>query len=256
MEVRRKRKPNSAAVVVGCLVGVMACGVIGVASLGLGAYLFRDQILGAGLEAAGLVEAGDTETVIKQEANKLVPTAPPLTAPAAPTTVAFVADNQQLALPPENVAAVSVGQDETGRAGASVQATERELLDLCRQHSPVCSAEGVTEQGVSIRNASVDLRHNTAVLYADVKAEDIPVWQRIGVVLGINGTWDGLVLRGVDINGTLYTAPPDDQLGALLAQAEADVNAALREFVMDADGQQFRINRIRIDEGRITVDLR
>lgn len=245
--------------IVGCFVTLFGCGFLTFIGFAAGAYFFRGQILNAGLTAAGFEQAGQTEQIVAEAAQLPIPTAPPVIAPAMPTTVAFSAPQANIgavSVPSQQQAAVSVGQDNTGTDIASVQLSEGDLLDLCAEYSTVCSSQGETVEGVTIRNVYPDLKQNSAIIYADIIAADFPVAQRVGVVVQVGGAGDTLVFRGIDINGTLYSSAPDEQLNALLDEAERELNNGLRQFVLEADGRTYQIDRIVIDETQIVVVLR
>ena len=151
-------------------------------------------------------------------------------------------------------ASVSTGNADSGMRIAQVSFTEPGLMDICRRRSKMC------RNGNSLyRNGSIDLRPGGAVIYMDVGIGFY--WQRIGVVVQLDGTRTRFYVTGVDVNGIVYdlTSLPfglGDVVNDAISQIERQGNELLRDLAVGVDGEQFRLSEAAIDETTLTLILR
>ncbi|MEM6284819.1 MAG: hypothetical protein AAF787_21700, partial [Chloroflexota bacterium] len=150
-------------------------------------------------------------------------------------------------------ASLIVGADDTGQDIATVTSTEADFMELCRAWSYVCGQQGITESGYTIRNASIDLKPGGGVVYAEVQPQGSALRQRVGLVMQVDGT--RLTVRGVDVNGFLYSSPPDE-LATLVNEAERVANDVIRQVAVTAQSEQYDLESISINDGSLTVILR
>lgn len=133
---------------------------------------------------------------------------------------------------------------------AALTFTETGLMALCAQRTSVCSGTG----GV-YRNGRIDLRNQGAVIYADVYVPQLSSWQNLGVVMRLDSTNRQLQVIGVDLNGTLFAAPPTN-LGNIVRDIEQTGNDILRQLALEADNERYKLSEIRIDNTTLTLIMR
>lgn len=138
----------------------------------------------------------------------------------------------------------------SGAQLATLTFTETSLMALCAQRTTVCSGTG----GV-YRNGRIDLRPQGAVIYADVYVAQLGTWQNLGVVLRLDSTNRQLQVMGVDLNGTLFAAPPT-QLGTIVRDIEQTGNDILRQVALETGGERYTLSEIRIDDTTFTMIMR
>ncbi len=144
---------------------------------------------------------------------------------------------------------LNVGNASGGQL-ASLSFTETSLMALCAQRTTVCSGTG----GV-YRNGRIDLRPQGAVIYADVFVSQLGTWQNLGVVMRLDSTNRQLQVVGVDLNGTLFAAPPTE-LGMIVTDIEQTGNDILRQVALEANSERYQLSEIRIDDTMLTMIMR
>jgi hypothetical protein len=102
-----------------------------------------------------------------------------------------------------------------------------------------------------VREVSLDLKPGGAIVYADVNLE--VGWQRVGAVFMLDASGRQLILAGVDMDGRLYSAPPDGQIASLVAQLESEGNRALRELTFVDPAGRLTIQSISLGEDRVQI---
>jgi hypothetical protein len=145
---------------------------------------------------------------------------------------------------------LTVGSGASGGQLAGLTFTETSLMALCAQRTTVCSGTG----GV-YRNGRIDLRSGGAVIYADVFVAQLGSWQNLGVVMRTDSTNRQIEVMGVDLNGTLYAAPPTE-LGSLVRDIAQTGNDILRQLALEANGERYNLSEIRIDDTTLTMIMR
>lgn len=229
------------------LTGAIACATI---------FLLNDTLVGRGLELAGFESEGRTADVLEAEADISSMPIPQIVQPTQPAQFRVSAGaygSEQIVN--DAGASLRTGADESGQRMALVTTDEDEMRRLCRQWSQVCEPTGVTRSGYSLRNADIDLQNNSAIVSVEVRPPDINLWQAVGLVLQLDETGNTLRVRGVDINGVLYSQPPA-QFAALISEAERVANDALRQLIVDAVGQQYTLESITVNNDSVTLLLR
>jgi hypothetical protein len=144
---------------------------------------------------------------------------------------------------------LNVGEVSGGQL-ATLTFTETSLMALCAQRTTVCSGTG----GV-YRNGRIDLRPQGAVIYADVYVAQLGSWQNLGVVMRLDSTNRQLQVIGVDLNGTLFSAPPTE-LGTIVRDIEQTGNDILRQVALEANNERYLLSEIRIDDTTLTLIMR
>ena len=255
MQVQRvQRRPSRGINLMGCLAAFGGCALLTGAAVCVSVFIFRDALVGVGLQAAGFESEGRTDDVFQQvEAPTPLPQ---IAAPTLPPSFSVSAGGYgQQTIQNNQGAQVRVGQDETGQNLATVTSTETDIMNLCRQWSTICTPQGTLESGYTLRNARIDLKPGGAVIYAEAQAPGVNIWQEAGIVFQVNAAGDGLVVRGVDVNGLLFSSPPPE-LAVLVNEAESAINDAIRQVAIDAQGENYALQSIAIDDSQMTLLLR
>ncbi|MEO1441593.1 MAG: hypothetical protein AAFV33_14445, partial [Chloroflexota bacterium] len=229
-----------------------ACSLLTVTAIFATLFIFRDQLVNAGFEVAGFEAEGRTDDIFTDVQSNPVPQV--VQQEQAPAQFSVSAGTYGQETIPNNAgASLIVGTDETGQDIATVTSTEGDFVELCRAWSYVCTSQGITESGYTVRNASIDLKPGGGIVYAEVQPEGSALRQRVGLVMQVEGT--RLVVRGVDVNGFLYSSPPAE-LATLVNEAERVANDVIRQVAVTAQGEQYDLESISINDGSLTVILR
>ena len=105
-------------------------------------------------------------------------------------------------------------------------------------------------------HAEVDLRPGGAVITADVTLPELGgIAQAVGIVVQVDSTGRAFRVQGLDLGGTLYAIPNND-IGNLVRNAEAQLNAALAQLVVESSMGRLALDRITVDDALLTVTLR
>ncbi len=144
---------------------------------------------------------------------------------------------------------IITGSSASGEQVAVVTFDENSLLNICRQRSAICGAGNGT-----FRNARIDLRPGGAVIYGEVFVPQIGIWQNLGVVMQLTGD-NRVAVAGVDVNGALYSAPPNE-FSATINEVERVANEVLQQLVLDASGTRYNLTQVHIDDHNLTLILR
>ena len=259
MQVQREKpKPSRRGRVscLGCLAVLGACLFFSVLSLVMAFILLRDQVTTAALSLAGFQTEGQTAVILATNAP-VVPTAPPMTNISAPPNFSVAESRtspERINLQNNQGVSVQAGTTAEGEM-ATITTTERELAALCQTYTNACGPRGITEQGFTIRNASIDLFPGGVVVNADFAAPNLPVPQNLGLVFQVGPTGDNLILRGVDVGGMLFSQPPAE-LAGVVQTVQQDLDRIVQEAVVDVGGAGYSLNRIVIDDETVTLVLK
>jgi hypothetical protein len=147
-----------------------------------------------------------------------------------------------------NAGRVEAGTDSLGNPAAVLEISEAELNSLCQRESPICG----TGNG-RVRGARIDLRPDGVIITAEFMVPQTGLWVQAGAVARFSAAGGQLSLAGVDIDGTLYTVPPNI---ASLDDLERIANDFLRRSAVQADGRNYQIAALYADNDRLTVILR
>jgi len=239
----------------GCIAIFFGCAFVTVLAAAIGIFLFRDQMLGLTLQFAGFESQGNTATYLQQSAP-VIPTVPPLTNATSPETFSItgIETNESFTVQNNRGVQVTTGTAAEGDA-ATVTTTEEELVALCMDGSNICSPTGEDFNGLHVSNARVDLLSGSAVIRADVDADQLPIPQNIGLAVQVSPTGDALIVRGVDINGRLYANPPPEFEDVIL-EAERALQEGLNQISLGVEGRDYQLSQIVIEENSLTVLLR
>lgn len=244
MRIQRQTRRRSWPLV-GCALALGLCAVAAV----VGLIFLLPNLPSITLQIAGFQPRGDTDVVFSGVTS----------APTIEIVDPISADDGIISLGSYGTESLNsgrypyslvVGRSESGAPVAALSFTETSLMALCAQRTTVCG-----QSGDFYRNGRVDLRPGGAVVYAEVFVAQPGVWQNLGVVLRLDSTHRQLDVRGVDLNGTLYEAPPT-ALGATAADIEQSGNEILRQLVLETGGESFTLSEIRIDDSTLTLILR
>ncbi len=149
---------------------------------------------------------------------------------------------------PEQIYATRLerGKLETGRTAYFIQFDEQGINSYLSHWFGA-----YVEREARLRNPWLDLKAGGAVLYADVNLE--VGWQRVGAVFMLDASGRQLMLAGVEMNGRLYSTPPDGQIAVLAAQLEGQANRALRELIFVDPAGSLTIQAISLGENSAQV---
>lgn len=242
--VRRRALPYLGC---GCLALLTTCLVAG----GIGLVLLLPALPGLALQAAGFQATGQTDSVFV--AATPAPTVI-VQNPARPTQVILEFGTYgSEALPPTLYDySIAVGNDPTGGTVATLTVDEATLMALCVDRLDICEPFGNGQ----IRNARIDLRPGGAVITADVFVSQLASWQNLGAVLRLDNTGRQLVFAGIDLGGTLYSAPPAGMgLDNIGVEIERTANDILRQLVLNTGDGRYNLSRIQIDDASLLLVL-
>jgi hypothetical protein len=136
-----------------------------------------------------------------------------------------------------------------GIPAMEVSFNEQDLFNLCQQYTDACSPSGSR-----FRNARFDLRPGGMIVRGDVHIVQVNIWQSVGIVMLLTSD-NRFVVSGVDINGTLYAAPPNE-FGDTITEVERTVNDILRQLTAQAGIETYTLEQIHIDDTLLTLILR
>jgi hypothetical protein len=140
----------------------------------------------------------------------------------------------------------TVGQDSSGVQTARVAVDENGLYqEICFRDSSICNGSNGQYQ-----LTGVDFRPSGAILYATVNVSGFS--QQIGAVLRVDGTGRQFEVAGIDVNGQLF-APPSNDIAQILYDIEARGNAALSQFSLQANGVQYALTNMIVDDNYLTL---
>jgi hypothetical protein len=199
-----------------------------------------------GLRLAGFTPKGSTSSLftavtpvsVAQPANPITP---------SQVTVDLGQYGVHEIAPSTSTYSIVVGD---GGQTATAAFTEAGLLELCRQWSDICA-----NTNSQFRNPSIDLRPGGAIVYADVNVPQSGISQRIGLVLQLDGSRTQFQVAGMDVGGALY-ALPSGQLSDSVTQFEQTTNGALHRMALQADGGQYHLSEIAVDDNTLTLIMR
>ncbi|MFN8379869.1 MAG: hypothetical protein U0452_14490 [Anaerolineae bacterium] len=249
--ISRSSTPNTARRNGGCACG---CGCLSLLALAvavtLAGVLFTwPRLPNLAAQAVGFQERGAVAQVF--EAITPVP-APVLAnlAPAGPVTFTVPSMGSGTLTGTEGVA-LQIGSDPLGGAAAGqITLTENDLVALCARYADVCLSDP------RFQNPRVDLRRGGAVVTADVTLPELGgITQSVGIVVSVDSTGRELRVQGIDLGGTLYAVPNND-IGNLVRNAEAQLNSVLAQLVVDTSAGRLALDRITMDDSTLTVTLR
>lgn len=219
------------------------------------AWVFIPLLPQIALQSSGFEPIGSTDSLFEPEAERAPSEPRPVIAVPAtavpPQLVISAGQFGERALDTSNPAyAVQLGS-EAGSDQPLLEAriTEQGLLDLCRQYSPYC-----TPDGDPARNLTFDLRPGGVIVRGEFRVPEVNIWQAAGVVMQLTQA-NRLEVVGVDMNGGLYAAPPNE-LGALVDEAEVLANQILAQLNVEAAGTTYRLDALYADDDALTLILR
>lgn len=235
--------------------GCVGAAIVVIGTLIATALIFIPLLPQIALQSAGFEPIGDTDTLFDAEANSAPTEERPVLAVVAtavpPQVVISAGTYGDRALDTNNPAYdVQVG-NEAGSDQQILETTisEAGLLSLCQQYTVYC-----TPNGNEVRNMTFDLRPGGVIVQGEFFVPDVNIWQSAGVVMQLTDT-NRLQVTGVDVNGQLFAAPPNE-LGALIDEAEAIANQVLTQLTVEAGGIIYRLDDVFVDDTAITLILR
>jgi hypothetical protein len=174
-------------------------------------------------------------------------------APEGPQSLDAVTVDLWFLAEPQTLQSDQVGAErlERGETGSGETAYFIEFdEESANAHLMQWFGEYIDQQN-RLRDPWIDLKPGGAVIYADV---DLEVgWQRVGAVLMVDGTGRQIEIVGVDIDGRLYSTPPNGQIADLVRQVESEANRALRELTFLDPAGQLAIQTITVTEDRAQI---
>lgn len=257
MQVKRgqgKRRNGMACLGCGAITLILVMTLIVV-----GGFLVINYLPNLTLQAAGFQPAGDTNAVL-QEAPPVVMPEVVVVATIPPSEIVVSAGDlgERTLDVPAGAVQIESGQlvsaaGESGETTAPdvlrVTVDENGMLDICRQYSPICGPSGDPR----LRNVMFDLRPGGAVVNGEFFIPQLNAWQPAGVVMRLTSA-NRLEVMGVDVGGTLYSAPPGE-MSQLVQEAEIRANELLQQLALNAGGSRYALQTVSIDEGTLTMLL-
>jgi len=250
--ISRSSTPQSARRSGGCACG---CGCLSLLALAVavvlgGALFVWPRLPNLAAQAVGFQERGAVAGVFAGIAPVAAPALVNLTPAAGPVTVSVASLGSGTLSGNEGVP-LQLGSDPFGGAAAGqIALSEADLMALCARYAEICLSDP------RFQNPRVDLRPGGAVITADVTLPELGgIAQAVGVVVQVDASGRAFQVRGLDLNGTLY-AIPDNDIGQLVRSAEAQLNAALEQLVVESSAGRLALDRITIDDALLTVTLR
>jgi hypothetical protein len=169
------------------------------------------------------------------------PVTGPETLDAITVDLWFLAEPRTLPWDPVGDERLERGQTQAGETAYYIQFDEESANTQLIQWF----GDAIEEQ-TRLRNPWIDLRPGGAVVYADV---DLEIgWKRVGAVVMVDASGRQIEVIGVDIDGRLYSTPPDGQIAELAERVEFEANRALRELTFIDPAGQLTIQTISVSE--------
>lgn len=128
---------------------------------------------------------------------------------------------------------------EYDQAGANALAN-----DLFIQYAPA----DVRQQ---VRNPRVELKQGAMIVYADANLEF--GWQEIGLVIQLTNNGRQFEVAGIDLNGQLYSTPPQGYIADLMQTIEVEGNRALNNTQIVTPSGNLNIQQIYITEDTVQL---
>jgi hypothetical protein len=247
----RKRRGGTS-----CLGCGIAAGVVLIGLVVIGGFLILNYLPSLSLQAAGFQPEGDTASVFQAAPTITMPEIV-VVATLQPSEIVISAGDlgERTLDVPSGAVQIESGQvasnDGTTAQTQALRVTvdENGMLDICRQYSPICTPAGDGR----LRNVMFDLRPGGAVVNGEFYIPQISTWQSAGVVMRLNES-NRLEVMGVDVNGTLYSAPPGE-MSEIVQEAETRANELLQQLVVQASGSSYTLQAISIDDATLTMLL-
>lgn len=253
MQVKRgePRQRNTMACL-GCGAGTL---ILLMTLIVLGGFLIINYLPNLTLQAAGFQPSGDTNAVLQEVQPVVLPEIIVIATIPPSEIVVSAGDLGERTLDiPAGAVQIESGQladaADSGQADVlRVTVDENGMLDICRQYSPICNSSGDSR----LRNVMFDLRPGGAVVNGEFYITQLSAWQPAGVVMRLTSA-NRLEVMGVDINGTLYSAPPGE-MSQLVQEAETRANDLLQQLALNAGGSRYALQTVSIDDGTLTMLL-
>lgn len=237
-----KKRMNTLALACGCLVGML---VMGFALVAVVLLMLLPALPDTVLQSAGFEPLGDTDAVFDSTSQP-----PPVleTVEEVPPAVVIQAGSYgEQTVDNAGTYDMQVGTIN-GQSALQMMFNEQDLLNLCQQYSEACSANGER-----IRNVRFDLRPGGMVVYGDVYIAQVNLWQTVGVVMRFTAD-NRLAVSGVDINGQLYAAPPND-IGGTITEIESIANDVLQQLTVQAGLETYALSSIYSDDSVLVITM-
>lgn len=245
---RRSRNRNSGC---GCL---LLTGFVIVGGVGL--LAFSGLLLPLILAISGVERVGSTDSLFEAEAVTVpTPVVQGDTNSPRQGTLSLGIYGQEIITSDGAGTILTTGNSTDGLTTATASFNEASLLVICENVTIVCRGGDSR-----LRNVRFDLRPGGAIIYADAFTGFY--WQEIGVVMRLtSGGALSFEVVGVDIDGITYnpeTLPMGlgDSIGDIIRDVEREGNTVLRQVVLTAGGEQYRLTAISIDDTTLTLTLR
>jgi hypothetical protein len=239
--IQRPIRRGTSKWVYGCLGAMLGCGLIGV----VGILILIPLIPRLTMQVAGFTSQGSTDALFVGVTPQ--PTVEIFNV-TQPEQVTLNLGGQEYSVQPgaSDSYDASVGQDSAGVQTALISVDENGLYqEICFRDSTICNGGNGQYQ-----LTGVDFRPSGAILYATVTLSGFT--QQIGAVLQVDSTGRRFVVAGIDVNGQLY-APPNNDIAQILYDIEARGNQALGQFTLQANGVQYNLSSMSVDDNYLTL---
>jgi hypothetical protein len=232
-----QKRINTLALACGCLGGMVVIGFALVAVVLL--LIVPTAVQDTALQSAGFEPLGDTDEVFNSTSQP-PPQLETVEEAAPPEVVIQAGSYGEQTIDNTGTYDVQVGTIN-GQSAMQMTFNEQDLLNLCQQYSESCTATGER-----IRNVHFDLRPGGMVVYGDVYIAQVSLWQTVGVVMRFTAD-NRLAVNGVDINGQLYAAPPNE-IGGTITEIETIANDVLQQLTVQAGMETYALQSIYSDD--------
>ncbi len=239
--IQRPTKRGNSKWIYGCLGMMLGCGFISA----LAAVLLIPLIPMLAMQAAGFTAQGSTNDVFAGITPQ--PTVEIFNATQPEQVTVNLGELGETTVENNNPNYdASVGQDSSGAQAARISIDENGLYqEICFRDSSICN--GTSSQ---YQLTGVDFRPTGAILFANVNVSGFT--QQIGAVLQVDASGRRFNVVGIDVNGQLY-APPSNEIAQILYDIEARGNQALSQFTLQANGVQYNLANMIVDDNYLTL---
>ena len=228
---------------------IAATGIIMLLTVAVGVFIIMPNFRSITLQLAGSQPSGDVASYIGSP-QEVVAT-PVLTAMRqADDFVISAGSFGSVDVMNESTAGrypVQIGLENNSTV-AMTRFDETSLLELCQTYSDVC-----TPAGANVRNARFDIEPGGAIVTTDVRIPETAIWQTVDIVVQLAGPKRVDVL-GLDVDGVLYNVP--SSLKPSVDEAEGQINNLLNQISINANNDNYTLERIIAEDGALTAILR
>jgi len=237
--IQRPVRRGASKWVYGCLGMLLGCGFIAALTV----VLLIPLLPRLAMQAVGFTAQGSTDDLFVGVTPQ--PTVEIFNV-TQPEQVSINLGGQEYSVGQSDSYDASVGQDGSGVQTARISVDENGLYqEICFRDSTICNGANGQYQ-----LTGVDFRPSGAIVYATVTMSGFT--QQIGAVLQVDNSGQRFSVAGIDVNGQLFAAPNND-IAQILYDIEARGNQALSQFTLQANGVQYTLSSMTVDDNYLTL---